>query len=212
MKTRAYGERARAVVEMNFICKDCWHPWQTIDVDLEFDIRIYDPSGTHLSLLEDEPHFRKLRDLLLSWEFAPKNCTELERNRRIIVIKDMHPRVLELLGVLLDIPPEFFLVHCQMAPTLSVIGEDCATDRGSTYWKVLVPRSYHIPDEVLDAVRSGAEYDIKLGNLHRGVAVKPYRSVAASSFVSYWARSYGTDSWIGGCLRYRLIITRERHF
>lgn len=213
MKTRAYGERARAVVEMGFVRNNFWHPWkEVVDVDIDFDIRIYDNDAAHLVVLDDEPYFRNLRNLLSSWEFVPSDRTTSEpnrdkRNKRIIVVKDMHPRVLELLGSVLDIPPEFFLAHCEDFVTLSVMGKHCSSDRGLTYWKVLVPRSYDIPDGHLDTTWGGATYDTKLGNLVRGYAENPSTPVACASVASYWAKCYGTDSWIGECIGYNVMIT-----
>jgi hypothetical protein len=110
----------------------------------------------------------------------------------------MHPRVLELLGLLLDIPPEFFLAHCEEFCTFSVVDKRNANDRGSTYWKAPVPRHFLSPNYHSKNLPTHGKHVVKSGNIIRGwTSGVPPRFVSYTSFVSYWANCYGKDSWTG---------------
>jgi hypothetical protein len=152
----------------SFLPRECWHPWrenveQCTPFAINWDIRVFELTGDHCDLPGGPPQFESVRDLLMWWENTPKSDPE-RTNKRTIIIQDMHPRVLELIGVLLDIPPEFFLAHCNESATLTVMDEHYVNDRGSRYWKVPVPRSYHSPNYYSTRLPND-EYEIKLGNI-----------------------------------------------
>jgi hypothetical protein len=212
MKTKAYGDRARTVVETEFLRGGYWHPWrdtveQGVDFDFDWNLKIFELTGDHCDLPGGPRQFESVRDLLMWWENTPKSDPE-RTNKRIIFIQDMQPRLLELIGVLLDIPPEFFLAHCEEFPTLAVMDEHYANDRGSRYWKVPVPRSYLSPNYHSTVLPDTGVYEVKLGNITRGwLKGVPYRRVTLPSFVSYWAKCYGKDSWTCESLAVCILIT-----
>jgi hypothetical protein len=210
VKTRDYGERARAVVQTRFPLERFWHPWRDnvdLDFDFDLDIKIYEPTKVHFGVPGGQSQLREIRDLLMARRYASGDGSTSQPNKRIVVIRDMHPRVLELLGVLLEIPPEFFLAHCEELATLSVVDEHYATNRGLTYWKVSVPRAYRIPDDHAITTSKEQIYSIKMGNVNRGYAYLPTRYISFSSFVSYWAKCYGEGSWTSWSQTFQVSIT-----
>ena len=73
----------------------------------------------------------------MEWTKPPAPA-EGKVNHRVIVVEDITRRFAELLGVRLNVPPEFFIAHCgDSTLNLSVV------DQGSTlqhdrYWRVSV--------------------------------------------------------------------------
>ncbi|KAI1660014.1 hypothetical protein F4813DRAFT_386886 [Daldinia decipiens] len=192
-KTKAYKEWALAVVNntQNPLFREhIRHPWQEFGFDIDSRVCIFEFEGDHRG--KDNPQFDDARDMLMHWENTPKDGTSETKNRRIILVQDMHPRIIELLGVKLDIPPHFFLAHCDGFVDLSVIDDAYAKQNSSTYWKVTVPRWRSIPENV-----PNGDYYVEAGNFSRLELQKNTRLTYASleSLVSYWGKSYEPDSW-----------------
>ncbi|KAF5233689.1 hypothetical protein FAUST_7940 [Fusarium austroamericanum] len=134
--------------------------------------------------------------MLLYYENSSKNEEPKQTNRRLFIVEDLHPRLMEILGVLLDIPPEFFLAHCEEFPNLSVSNPSGTALGSSSYWKVPVPRRYDLPRSCCQPPPDG-QYYAKLGNFNRGETPlgKGIQWVGLTSIVSYWGKPYGKDSW-----------------
>ncbi|CVL02714.1 uncharacterized protein FMAN_00213 [Fusarium mangiferae] len=196
-KTKAYAESAIKAMERQFLLEQYWHPWrQDTACEIKFNIRIFELMGDHCDLPNGPTPIDNPRDLLMYWESAPKHESPQKTNRRVIIIEDLHPRLVELLGVLLDIPPEFFLAHCEEFVSLSVSDASGAPQGSSAYWKVPVPRRYDVPHRCNQPLLKGRYY-AKLGNFNRGAMTltQNTRSIDLPSFVSYWGKPYGNDSW-----------------
>lgn len=191
-KTKEYQEWALAIVNnqdsrpFNSIVR---HPWMQDGFDIASKINIFQLQGDHTS---ECGQYADIRDLLLHWEGTPKHGSSQSINRRVILIKDMHPRIIELLGVLLDIPPHFFLAHCDQFSELQVIDAAYAKQDSSIYWKVPVPRQRAIPE----CVKPG-QYLVEAGNCYRQETEvrEGSKTVSLHSLVSCWSRSYAPDSW-----------------
>jgi hypothetical protein len=77
-----------------------------------------------------------MRDFLMHATRAP---IAGEIKRRIIIVEDMSRRYAEILGVRLNIPPEFFLAHSREALNLSVVDSGYSVQNGR-YWCVSIPQ------------------------------------------------------------------------
>ncbi|UKZ66940.1 uncharacterized protein TrAtP1_008105 [Trichoderma atroviride] len=123
-----------------------YHPWAEDARHSPWKLRLFNlergcrglPSGNE---------FETMRNLLLSWENTRKEGAVGERSRYVILLEDLNPRIAELLGVLLEIPPEFFLSHCIGSNTLSVVDKQLSKGGSSKYWKAAVPQNRTLPRE-----------------------------------------------------------------
>ncbi|KAI2606547.1 hypothetical protein GGR54DRAFT_633402 [Hypoxylon sp. NC1633] len=192
-KTKAYHEWALAVVNNTehklFDTEKIRHPWQE-DYEADWKSQIFELEGDRVDDVGIQ--FDDARDLFMYLENTPKDGTS-NTNRRIILLEEMHPRIIEFLGVKLDIPPHFFLAHCDEYVDLSIIDRSFAKQDSSTYWKVAVPQHRRISEEV-----PNGEYHVEAGNFHRTELLRLNKSLLnlhMRSYVSYWGKSYGSDSW-----------------
>lgn len=196
-RTKAYAMKAAAVA--NKMCRNRNHPWQEDPRRNSWRLRIFDLEGGFHSFSCDND-FDKVRDLLLSWESTRKGdalgnnaAGDRRRSRYVILLEDLSPRVAELLGVLLEIPPEFFLSHCEGTNELSIVDKQMFKKGGLKYWKVAVP-------QVRDVSRApkGGSYRLLCGFMDRSTHElnENVTRVSYYNYVSYWANSYGDGSWI----------------
>ncbi|KKP02480.1 hypothetical protein THAR02_05435 [Trichoderma harzianum] len=122
-KTMAYAERARRIAETEMLKEDTTHPWKEVPHSVSCTYYIYEFEGDHVGLENGPPMFSNPRDEFMYWENTPKDGTAEKRNRRIIILEDVSARLAEMLGILLDIPPEFFLAHCDESVDLNIMDE-----------------------------------------------------------------------------------------
>lgn len=192
-RTKAYAKRA-AVVANNLDISRI-HPWAGNPRRSSWRLRIFDLEGGCHNLSCDND-FDKVRDLLLSWERTRKGGAlgERRRSRYVMLLEDLSPRVAELLGVLLEIPPDFFLSHCEGGNELSIVDKQMFKKGSSKYWKVAVPQVRGVPR----GPKRGS-YRLLSGSMDRCTLEMNYRvtRVSFNNYVSYWANSYGDGSWIG---------------
>ncbi|KAL6898784.1 hypothetical protein GGI43DRAFT_68414 [Trichoderma evansii] len=187
-KTKAYADRAQSAAKKE-IFGNLVHPWMEPAYPSSWKFRIFDwEKGYRVLSNGDE---LEARDSLLQWEGTRK---EGERKRCVILLDDLHPRIAELLGVLLDIPPEFFLAHCVMEGELSVVNKQMFKQGSSKYWKVAVPQRRLFPRRMDPGL-----YHTFCGSFYRGAfnvrSSTNDRTKYFDSYVSYWASSHGVDSW-----------------
>lgn len=170
------------------------HPWKANACPSSWKFRIFDLKDSSRVLSSGDE--LAVRDVLLRWQSTRNNGAVGERKRSIILLEDLNPRIAELLGVLLDIPPEFFLAHCSLEGELSVVNKQLSKQGNSKYWKVAVPQGRLFPRRM-----DPGRYQTFCGSLYRGgVTVrKPVKwNSTFNSYVSYWAsHMYGVDSWTG---------------
>lgn len=151
-------------------------PWKLRIFDLERGCR--EVSTEHES--------ESARDLLLRLfhrESTQKEGLVDQRSRHLILLEDFSPRIAELLGVLLNIPPDFLLSHCNRLNEFSVVNKQLFKQGGSKYWKVAVPQLRRYPQAMMD---SGG-YDVFCGSFSRDTkkVEKGDVSIGFNSYVSY---------------------------
>ncbi|KAI1455317.1 hypothetical protein F4805DRAFT_476850 [Annulohypoxylon moriforme] len=193
-QTKAYKEWALATVNGGSQSR-CfpdykWHPWLEFGADVDANINVFELQGDHCN---GKVHFQfnNPRDILMHFENTSKGGTSGKPNRRMILLQGMHPRIVELLGVKLDIPPHFFLAHCDRFVDLHIIDETYAKKSSSVYWRVPVPRRCDVPDDLIKG-----DYYVEAGNISRGEhELCPGGSSSFENFVSYWGKNYESDSW-----------------
>lgn len=192
-KTKAYAKRAAAIAQE--MCGEVIQPWKIDAHRSPWRLRFIDLERGCRGLLCDND-FEKVRDLLLDWESTRKEGVVGERSRYVILLEDLSPRIAELLGVLLEIPAEFFLSHSYGYSELSVVDKQLFKRGSSRYWKVEVPQT-----RTMTQAPERGSYKRSCGSFIRGgksvLDDASSRQLAFSSFVSYWANSYGNGSWIG---------------
>lgn len=195
-KTKAYQERAKKAIENDIISPWIPNPWTIDNGDDQPDI------PWRLCVIEfaadDAPsahHFGSPRELLKHWQSASSDARTARR--RVVILEDMDARMVELLGVLLDIPPEFFLAHCSTGLELSVVDRFYSKKRSSHYWKVEMPRIASIPAGVYDSL---AQYPLYSGSFWRyAMTIRTTANpLDFESPVSYWGSNTHDDgSWTG---------------
>lgn len=190
-KIKTYAKRAAAVAKEMFSRKT--HPWKEDAHGSPWKLRIFDLERGCRGLSCDN-EFEKMRDLLLSWEKSRKEGAVGERNRYVILLEDLSPRIAELLGVLLDIPPDFFLSHSYGYSEFSIVDQQLCKRGSSKYWKLAVPQKRSLPP-----MTERGRYRLSCGSFHRasGEFNNDTTNINFISHVSYWANSYGDGSWIG---------------
>lgn len=152
-------------------------------------------------------------------KFAPDATSDLimwatttpqpgETRRRIIVVEDMNRQTAELLGVRLNIPPEFFFAHDKELLHLSVV-DHASTPQSDRYWRVHLPAQRWVMG-ALSPEHSG-KWTLEAGFYSRGetnlrVPQHTPWGIPIESFehVSYWATEYENESWTG---KYKSNIT-----
>lgn len=171
------------------------HPWRENARHSPWKLRIFDLEGGRRDLSSGPREFENARDLLLHWEGASKEGATEKRKRRVIVLEDLSPRIAELLGVLLDIPPEFFLAHCNGSGELSVVNKQLFKQGSTKYWKVAVPQTRSLSRGI------NGTYRLVCGSFNRnsGMLEEGYtgHTLHFNSYVSYWASSHEAQSWTG---------------
>ncbi|KAK0765564.1 hypothetical protein N5P37_001499, partial [Trichoderma harzianum] len=192
-KTMAYAQRARRIAEAEMLKEETTHPWKEVPHSVSCTYYIYEFEGDHVGLENGPPTFSNSRDEFMYWENTPKDGTAEKRNRRIIILEDVSARLAEMLGVLLDIPPEFFLAHCDESVDLNIMDEQYVKQGSSTYWRVPVPQRRCLPK----GFRVDGFVDVFCGSFYRGAGIldKGNNWLMFRSLVSYWGKSYGNGSW-----------------
>lgn len=203
-KTWEYKIQAEEVANRWNFDECVTHLWMTDVDDEDCKVFVKEFEGNHCELLGSP---RNIRDRLMYWADTPKDGTEGKTNRRLIIVENVGPRTAELLGVKLDIPPEFFLAHCDEYVNLSVVDALGLKQNNSTYWRVPVSQTRGLPQ----GCKELGECYIENGHFCRhGEATLNSDNDTHNfdSFMSYWGRRYGRESWTGKEASY-LPIDRE---
>ncbi|ETS86447.1 hypothetical protein PFICI_00275 [Pestalotiopsis fici W106-1] len=194
-RIRNYHDWAQSILnktESRLFGPEIRHPWMKNEHDLKSRISIFQLEGEYCC--EGGCKFEEARDMLKHWKDTPKDGSSESINRRVILVEGMHPRVIELLGVLLKIPPHFFLAHCSEWVDLQFIDAAYSKQDGSTYWKVPIPCRLSIPKGL-----SPGNYLFEVAALSRGEieVEQDTTDVEFRKFVSYWGAKHGSGSWTG---------------
>ncbi|KAI1121728.1 hypothetical protein F5Y10DRAFT_288168 [Nemania abortiva] len=196
-QTKKYKEWALSVVnhvDSPFLPPFARHPWQEQVFNLDAKVCILERRGDQNDHDNKEDlSLNEVKDKLMQWESAPKDITENKNDGRIIILQDLHPRVIELLGVKLGIPPHFFLAHCHNQVNLSVIDEKYSKQDDSTYWKVRVPRGMKFMNQNVPF----GDCAIEAGSIIRDSSLirSPVAPVLFSNAVSCWTKASEPNSW-----------------
>lgn len=137
--------------------------------------------------------FDDVCDLLM---YATSPPATAEPCRRIIIMEDIGRRFAEILGVRLDIPPEFFYAHGRETLDLNIVDESTNVQHGR-YWRVPVPQIRWLPPDANQ--RKGLWY-IESGFFDREqvyISETCGTRIDFESQVSFWATQYGPGSWTG---------------
>ena len=167
------------------------HPWIERAVDAEWRLKIFELGENQHHVARVSPQFVTVPEFKSYWEnMLNKNSTE-NWHRRLVILESLDARLAEVLGVELDIPPEFFLAHCDTFTDLSVVDRSYAKQSSSTYWRVPIPQRKSFKAE---SIRSNPGMRITAGAFDR-IPVIQNESADYYSFVSYWGKTDGEDSW-----------------
>jgi hypothetical protein len=138
------------------------------------------------------------REMLMSATTTPQPG---ETRRRIIIVEDMNRRTAELLGVRLNIPPEFFFAHCQYERLHLSVVNGASTLQYDQYWRVFLPGIRWISGPLHPDEHFG-EWAVQAGLNDRGlnslmIPPEGYDGLnqEVDEYVSYWATKYGKESW-----------------
>lgn len=192
-----YEKRIHELVN-NGLVKDTFrNPWQREIYRYNFpkvSVRVFSghvgPSNFQGNQKEIFYHYDQGRDNESSEPF-----------RRLILLEDVDPRFAELLGVELDIPPEFWLAHCDGTCHLNTVDGMLNHQGRSTYWRVPVPQTRFLPH---DDNRETGEYYIETGAFDRfSQQVNEHDSIVRfEGFISFWGKKHD-NGWTG------MFIPRE---
>lgn len=162
------------------------HPWME-EIDPAWRFQLFEFGGDKY-----HPETNSARDNLMDWTSTPTNG---KSTRRIIILENVDPRIAELLGIRLEIPPEFFLAHCDEFSNIFVVDSACATNVNS-YWRVQVPQARSIPK---DFDRSPDIWYMESGNYDRKSVVvsQNTKTLFFYSQVSCWISKHDQYSWTG---------------
>ncbi|KAF2017857.1 hypothetical protein BU24DRAFT_420919 [Aaosphaeria arxii CBS 175.79] len=201
-QTRAYQARATSAVQNRLfapqsqVARAIRHPWMEGASSGTSRLQIFEVEGNLSGVTDERSADNSVRDLLMDWTSAPEEAVPGQGTRvtrRIIIVEDLIPRIAELLGVRLDIPPEFFLAHCDEFVNLSIVDATCTVQSGK-YWRVPIPQRRALP------VNFSGPYGIwhlECGVFGRQDALlsEAVGSLRYMSHASCWATTYGDGSW-----------------
>lgn len=190
-KTKEYEQRAMEAIRRGVMVQHAGNPWNNYHKG-NSRLRVFGLDATRSNVTSpilDGPRelFQYLRDPTDADDRSTKP------RRRVVVLEGMEPRVIETLGVLLDIPPEFFLAHCNHYIDLRVVDRTGAKLGTSTYWKVPVPQRRSVP------AGFWGHHQLTSGDSYRGDVMLRGNTTSVDFYspVSYWGRTSGTGSWTG---------------
>ncbi|CAJ0544175.1 Ff.00g034850.m01.CDS01 [Fusarium sp. VM40] len=137
------------------------HPWkqelhivqsriQILDLNEENpDCRATEPDNPQTTWIQLENTIKKAR--------LTKDC------RYLILLEGLNPNTVEVLGVQLEIPPEFWFAHFEVETQMRVFNSLMTRQESSVYWKIALPQRFWLGD---DHFPSGS-YNIYFGNYYR---------------------------------------------
>ncbi|KAI8722915.1 hypothetical protein NCS52_00437000 [Fusarium sp. LHS14.1] len=173
----------------SFLHNDALHPWVEDIPAVESRLRILDLEAGRDGSIATEPV-----SLEETWLYLEKALSS-SSGRRLILLEGMNPRLAEVLGAKLGIPPEFWLSHWGHVarPRIS------DPSGNSRYWKVQVPQQCLVSK---DLSRTEGVYTIQLGHCARGTTYCDVeeKQTYVNSVVSFWAGKLAEESWIAVAL------------
>ena len=207
-KTRKYAERAREALKRDLLpipegydsfCSSLEPYPKYLWINDEYDGSI---RSNVIQLCGETPFptFAEdaTREMLMSATTTPQPG---ETRRRIIIVEDMNRRTAELLGVRLNIPPEFFFAHCQHKRLHLSVVNDASAPQLDQYWRVYLPGSRWILGPLNPEEHFGT-WVVEAGLYSRGsktLLIAPEGCdgvhLEIDEYVSFWATDYENESW-----------------
>ncbi|KAF3760852.1 hypothetical protein M406DRAFT_268370 [Cryphonectria parasitica EP155] len=200
---KQYESRARKIAQDRLFKEGTRHPWmQDASIndkapEVSSRVQIFEFKGDHKDKTKWPESYDGALDLIQFWEDNDHSEVVGTENRRLFIVENMDPLVLELLGVKLNIPPEVFLAHCDPFVNLGVLDNQWEMKSPSTYWRVAVPQMRRIAS---GEIRPPAgHYYIESGRVDR-LEIEITDTTHWVTFfgqVSCWATRYGEGnrSW-----------------
>ncbi|KAF2091076.1 hypothetical protein K490DRAFT_62404 [Saccharata proteae CBS 121410] len=201
-KLSKYRERAQAAA-LRILKPTTRHPWKDIGA-YETRVHIKEFQGDHP---KPPKKFETQSQEFMYYQRRSEAGSSQKPNRRLIIVENLDPRFGELLGVELDIPPEFFLAHCNEHVIPSVTDKVYGKQGSSTYWKMPIPEKRDLQYPVT-LVEPDDIYVVQVGCYDRSPTVVREKltqiqfrdKVTQIQFrgqVSCWSTRYGKglDSW-----------------
>jgi hypothetical protein len=192
--TRAYIKRALESFNNNLFAQtpDSAHAnylWNNADHGGTMNVNMFELTAEPGSL----PQFKDFCDMLM---YATSPPASAKPCRRIIIVEDIGQRCAEILGVRLDIPPEFFFAHGRETLDLSIVDETSTAQHGR-YWRVPVPQRRALP---ADKDQRTGMWNLESGSFYREqvyISENCGTRIDFESQMSFWATDYGSGSWTG---------------
>lgn len=204
-ETKNYCDQAKNLVAGGIIRTGVQHPWMDHMSRDTSRVRVVDFAECTIgeqdnagSCFSDARH--------LNAYLSAQTQEAGPRNRKLIIIEGLEPRILELVGVRFGIPASFFLGHCDQVTDINIVDRACAKPSNPAYWRVGVPQARGINTAALED-KFGKDcygsWNVIAGNAGRlEVGIQPsVRRISFRSLVSYWGMSWGgneqASSWTG---------------
>lgn len=196
-KAESYASQARKFCDSFSGLKLTIHPW--IDNDVPRCVPrlcLFELEGSSLKSKNQPQHFQSARDLRSYFMKSRVDQSSSETQKRLIILEDIDPRSAELLGIVLDIPPAFFISHYHRNINLSTVNRTYAQTKKSKCWKIAIPRYSTV--NPLEVNHKGF-CDLFSGNSIRGRywGRLPNNIIFYDNMISYWGQQLGESSWTG---------------
>ena len=187
-KITTYRQKLEQALKSAIGTKEVRDRWGKCDTSISWKLSIFEVPDSPSDVLIEHLGVNNVRELCQHF----MTLSGKERSRQVIILENVDPEVAEVLGVELDIPPEFFLAHSDMFTKLSVVDRSYAKRGSSNYWKVPIPQR-RSPNGLSNISR---EESIRAGLFERPLsAAEPV--LEYYSFMSFWGGNHEGDSWTG---------------
>lgn len=208
-RTAVYEEHILRLVKDGMVRDILRHPWQENSTPQHHVPRV----SVHIfSDSEKSCNSTDTSDIIKETHHRPDLRAQGMSNkpfRRLILMEGLDPRFAERLGVELDIPPEFWLAHCDQTCRFAVV--DGAYQRGgrSKYWRVTVPqirqphRDQKIPWEGDLLTEAGAFSRLTTFENYLRSDKTLAQRIDFDAVISFWGRNHQNNADWTGLLRPR---------
>ncbi|KAF7876841.1 uncharacterized protein EAF02_008061 [Botrytis sinoallii] len=197
-KAKSYGIQARKVGDSLGWSAVGNHAW--IDNEIPrcvLRVCLFELEGSSLQSKNQPQHSQSARDLRFYLMNSRVDQSSSEMQKRLIILEDIDPRFAELLGVMLEIPPAFFISHYHRDINLSILDRTYAQTKNSKCWKTAIPRCSTLNPLKDDFEDYEGDYNLFAGNFFR----RPIWNQEMGDFLhfhsvmSYWGQQLGDSSW-----------------
>ncbi|KAI3531840.1 hypothetical protein CSPX01_13911 [Colletotrichum filicis] len=192
--TAEYQTRVDKAVAEGFVKSGLSHPWNPTSPRQNVPTYYVRHFGSHPDPCDVVHEDLSARELFTHFDEEASDATK--PFRRLIILEDVDPRMAEMLGVKLDIPPEFWLAHCDQTCRFNPVDGFRNRQGRSKYWRVLVPQVREAPSTV---EQEDAECVIEVGVFDRVNVVVPQkvalRYIEFYGIVSFWGMTHGENGW-----------------